>query len=70
MKEYFRSPCVNGWGDLVLIKPEEGDDFQYFVENYQDLLDTWFYDIRGWTPGLVATEREVWVRCQGVPLQA
>lgn len=54
----------------MLIKPEEGDDFQYFVENYQDLLDTWFYDIRGWTPGLVATEREVWVRCQGVPLQA
>lgn len=39
----------------MLIKPEEGDDFQYFVENYQDLLDTWFYDIRGWTPSLVAT---------------
>lgn len=56
-------------GDLVLIKPTEGEEFEDFVKNYEDLLETWFYDIRGWSPELVAKEREVWVMCQGVPIQ-
>lgn len=57
-------------GDMVLIKPREGEDFLEFVKDYEDLVETWFYDIKPWSPGQVATEREAWIRCQGVPLHA
>lgn len=54
---------------MVLIKPIEGEDFVEFVKEYEDLVETWFYDIRPWAPGEVARERETWIRCQGIPLQ-
>lgn len=38
------------------------------MKEYKDLVETWFYDIKPWSPGDVACEREAWVRCQGVPL--
>lgn len=57
-------------GDLVLIKPTEGEVFEDFVKDYEDLIETWFYDVRGWSPEMVAKEREAWIRCQGVPLHA
>lgn len=55
---------------MVLIKPTEGEDFEGFVKEYEDLVETWFYDVRQWSPGIVVKEREAWVRCQGVPLHA
>lgn len=55
---------------MILIKPREGEDFLEFVKDYEDLVETWFYDIKPWSPGQVATERETWIRCQGVLLHA
>lgn len=57
-------------GDLVLIKPVEGEDFVEFVKNYEDLVEMWFYDLRPWSPGDVAREREAWIRCEGLPIHA
>lgn len=56
-------------GDMVLIKPSEGEVFEEFIKEYEDLVETWFYDVRKWSPGEVSRQRETWVRCQGVPLQ-
>lgn len=56
-------------GDMVLIKPVEGEDFVELVKDYEDLVESWFYDIRSWSPKEVAREREAWIRCQGVPVQ-
>lgn len=57
-------------GDMVLIKPTEGEDFDKFLKEYEDLITTWFYDVRGWSRITVPKERDTWVRCQGVPLHA
>lgn len=55
---------------MVLIKLAEGEDFLEVVKDYEDLLETWFDDIRQWSPSEVTREREAWIRCQGVPLHA
>lgn len=55
---------------MVLIMPTEGKVFEDFVKDYEDLVESWFYDVRGWSPGAVAKERDTWVRCQGVPIHA
>lgn len=54
----------------MLIKLAEGEEFEEFVKEYEDFVSTWFYDIRGWTPGMVPKEREAWIRCQDVPIHA
>lgn len=56
-------------GNMVLVKPVEGEDFLEFVKDYEDLVETWFADVRPWSPWEVAREKETWVTCQGVPLQ-
>lgn len=55
-------------GDMVLIKPVEGVDFEGFIKDSDEVLETWFRDIRQWSQGEVAREREAWIRCQGVPI--
>lgn len=55
-------------GDLVLIKPTEGEDLEQFIKEYEELLESWFHDIRHWSPREVVREREAWICCQGVPL--
>lgn len=56
---------------MVLIKSAvEEENFEGFVKRYEDLVATWFYDIRQLSPGLVTKERDAWIRCQGVPLHA
>lgn len=55
---------TNG-GDMVLIKPKEGECLEETVKEYEDLISTWFYDLRKWSIVMVQKEREVWIRCQG-----
>lgn len=57
-------------GDMVLIKPANGEVFEEFMKEYEDLMETWFYDVRQWSSALVVKERGAWLRCQGVPLHA
>lgn len=66
----FSFTIVPMGGEMVLIKPTEGEDFVEFVKDYESLVETWFYDLRQWSPDVVVKEREAWIRCQGVPLHA
>lgn len=49
--------------DLVLVKVEEGEVFAELVSNAKDLFETWFSNLRPWTPEEVAKERYAWIRC-------
>lgn len=38
-------------GDMVLIKPVEGVDFEGFIKDSDEVLETWFRDIGQWSQG-------------------
>ncbi|GKV12724.1 hypothetical protein SLEP1_g23841 [Rubroshorea leprosula] len=57
-------------GKLVLLDCKDKNELRDLVKLGKDWLSQWFEDVRPWTPNMIACERFVWLRCQGVPLQA
>lgn len=58
MRGSFNFTVTAMGGDTVLIKPVEGENFESFLEEYNDMVSTWFHDVRQWSPGAVAKVRD------------
>ncbi|GLT45722.1 hypothetical protein SLA2020_195340 [Shorea laevis] len=56
-------------GKLILLEGDDKEELKEIVENAKQWLNQWFDDIKPWSPNMVATERFVWLKCLGVPLQ-
>ncbi|GKV27405.1 hypothetical protein SLEP1_g36578 [Rubroshorea leprosula] len=70
MEGYFFCRVRAMGGKMVLLDCEDKEELKDLVEMAADWLGQWFEEIQPWSPELVAHERFVWIRCQGVPLNA
>ncbi|GLT97602.1 hypothetical protein SLE2022_151590 [Rubroshorea leprosula] len=70
MEGYFFCRVRAMGGKMVLLDYEDKKELKDLVEMAADWLGQWFEEIQPWSPELVAHERFVWIRCQGVPLNA
>ncbi|GKV09853.1 hypothetical protein SLEP1_g21292 [Rubroshorea leprosula] len=68
MEGYFSCQIRAMGGRLVLMDCEDKEELKDLVESASEWLGQWFEKVCPWTPDLVAEERFVWIRCQGVPL--
>ncbi|GKV25593.1 hypothetical protein SLEP1_g35004 [Rubroshorea leprosula] len=68
MEGYFSCRIRAMGGRLVLMDCEDKDELKDLVESASEWLGQWFEKVCPWTPNLVAEERFVWIKCQGVPL--
>ncbi|GKV48453.1 hypothetical protein SLEP1_g55266 [Rubroshorea leprosula] len=68
MEGYFSCRIRAMGGRLVLMDCEDKDELKDLVESASEWLGQWFEKVCPWTPDLVAEERFVWIKCQGVPL--
>lgn len=57
-------------GNLVLLKVTEDEDFSELLKDEEGAFQSWFSEIRKWSPAEVPRYRHTWIRCQGVPLHA
>ncbi|KAK7243673.1 hypothetical protein RIF29_38482 [Crotalaria pallida] len=57
-------------GDLVLLKPVEGEDFKEILKDSEELLSNWFVYVKPWDEEDIAGYRISWLRCAGIPLHA
>ncbi|GKV16062.1 hypothetical protein SLEP1_g26767 [Rubroshorea leprosula] len=70
MEGYFSCQIRAMGGRMVLLDCEDKEELKDLVELAADWLGQWFEEMRPWKPEMVAKERFVWIRCQGVPLNA
>ncbi|GKV45171.1 hypothetical protein SLEP1_g52281 [Rubroshorea leprosula] len=70
MEGYFSCRIRAMGGKLVLLDGDDKDEVKALVEMASEWLGRWFEEVRPWSPEMVADERFVWIRCQGVPLNA
>ncbi|GLU08672.1 hypothetical protein SLE2022_255710 [Rubroshorea leprosula] len=70
MEGYFSCRIRAMGGRMVLLDGEDKEELKDLVELAADWLGQWFEEVRPWKPEMVAKERFVWIRCQGVPLNA
>ncbi|GKV11959.1 hypothetical protein SLEP1_g23168 [Rubroshorea leprosula] len=70
MEGYFSCRIRAMGGKLVLLDCEDKEELKDLVELGANWLGQWFEEVRPWTPDMVSKERFVWMRCQGVPLNA
>ncbi|GKV41862.1 hypothetical protein SLEP1_g49342 [Rubroshorea leprosula] len=70
MEGYFSCRIRAMGGRMVLLDCEDKEELKDLVELAADWLGQWFEVVRPWTPEMVAKERFVWIRGQGVPLNA
>ncbi|GKV42304.1 hypothetical protein SLEP1_g49718 [Rubroshorea leprosula] len=68
MEGYFTCRVRAMGGKLVLMDCEDKEELKDLVESASEWLGQWFEKVCPWSPELVAKERFVWIRCQGVPL--
>ncbi|GKV11938.1 hypothetical protein SLEP1_g23150 [Rubroshorea leprosula] len=68
MESYFSYRIRAMGGKLVLLDCDDKEELKDLVEMASDWLEQWFEEVSPWTPEKVASERFVWIRCQGVPL--
>ncbi|GKV21933.1 hypothetical protein SLEP1_g31856 [Rubroshorea leprosula] len=68
MEGYFSCRIRAMGGKMVLLDCEDKEELKDLVEMASDWLAQWFEEVSPWTPEKVASERFVWIRCQGVPL--
>ncbi|CAL0330904.1 unnamed protein product [Lupinus luteus] len=54
----------------VLLKGEEGVDVKDYIKQEEIWCKNLFKEIRRWSPGELAMDRTIWVRCSGIPMQA
>ncbi|KAF1865921.1 hypothetical protein Lal_00033383 [Lupinus albus] len=57
-------------GRSFLLRSEEDDDIEAFLEGEPAWFQSRFCVLRKWVPKDLASERFIWVRCYGVPLHA
>lgn len=67
LSKWFQIPMG---GNLVLIKVTEDEDFLELLKNEEGAFQSWFSEIRKWSPVEVPRYCHTWIRCQGVPLHA
>ncbi|GKV32614.1 hypothetical protein SLEP1_g41208 [Rubroshorea leprosula] len=70
MEGYFSCRLRAMGGKLVLMDGQDKDEIKDLVEGAPEWLGQWFSEVKPWSPSMVAKERFVWIRCQGVPLHA
>ncbi|GKV26629.1 hypothetical protein SLEP1_g35894 [Rubroshorea leprosula] len=70
MEGYFSCQIQAMGGKMVLLLGEDKEELKDLVEMASDWLRQWFAEVQPWTPKMIANERFVWIRCQGVPLNA
>ncbi|GKV17381.1 hypothetical protein SLEP1_g27896 [Rubroshorea leprosula] len=70
MEGYFSCKVRPMGGRLVLLEGGDKEEMKDLVELAPEWLGQWFEDLKPWNPKLVARERFVWLRCQGVPTHA
>ncbi|GLT47665.1 hypothetical protein SLA2020_213410 [Shorea laevis] len=70
MEGYFSCQFRAMGGKMVLLDCEDKEELKNLVELGATWLGQWFQEVRPWTPKMVSKERFVWMRCQGVPLNA
>ncbi|GKV51770.1 hypothetical protein SLEP1_g58395 [Rubroshorea leprosula] len=68
MERYFSCRIQAMGGRLVLMDCEDKEELKDLVESASEWLGQWFEKVRPWTPYMVAEERFVWIKCQGVAL--
>jgi hypothetical protein len=56
-----------GDNKVLLRSPVEGD-VDRLLKSKNECIKYYFSDLKPWNPGLVATQREVWVQIYGIPL--
>ncbi|GKV47796.1 hypothetical protein SLEP1_g54658 [Rubroshorea leprosula] len=54
-------------GKLVLIDVDDKEELKNLVETGKDWLRQWFAEIKEYAPTIIASERFVWLKIQGVP---
>ncbi|GKV53163.1 hypothetical protein SLEP1_g59701 [Rubroshorea leprosula] len=70
MEGYFSCQIRPMGGRLVLLDCQDKEELKDLVEMASNWLRQWFEEVHPWSPEMVAKERFVWMRCQGVPLNA
>ncbi|GAB4837046.1 hypothetical protein Ancab_039548 [Ancistrocladus abbreviatus] len=69
MEDYYGCTIHPMGGKLVLLSSTDPSELHDLVAMGRDWLAQWFADVRPWSCGEVGSERLVWVRWQGMPLQ-
>ncbi|GKU94304.1 hypothetical protein SLEP1_g7819 [Rubroshorea leprosula] len=70
MEGYFSCKVRPMGGRLVLLEGGDKDEIKDLVETTPEWLGQWFEEIKPWSPSMVAGERFMWIRCQGIPVHA
>ncbi|GKV02939.1 hypothetical protein SLEP1_g15313 [Rubroshorea leprosula] len=70
MEGYFSCRLGVIGGEMVLMDCEDKEELKDLVQGAADWLGQWFFEVKPWSPLMVAKERFVWIRSQGSPLQA
>ncbi|GKV19478.1 hypothetical protein SLEP1_g29737 [Rubroshorea leprosula] len=70
MEGYFSCRIRAMGGKMVLLDGDDKEEVKALVEMASEWLGRWFEEVRPWSPEMVADERFVWIRCQGVLLNA
>ncbi|GKV32990.1 hypothetical protein SLEP1_g41549 [Rubroshorea leprosula] len=70
MEGYFSCRVRAMGGRLVLLEGGDKEEIKDLIELAPDWMGQWFKDIKPWNSSIVAKERFVWLRCQGVPVHA
>ncbi|GKV19934.1 hypothetical protein SLEP1_g30130 [Rubroshorea leprosula] len=70
MEGYFSCKVRAMGGRLVLLEGGDKEEIKDLVEIAPEWLGQWFIEIKPWNSAMVAQERFVWLRCQGVPVHA
>ncbi|GKV44689.1 hypothetical protein SLEP1_g51849 [Rubroshorea leprosula] len=70
MEGYFSCRLRAMGGKMLLMDCEDKEELKDLVQGASDWLGQWFSEVKPWSPSMVAKERFVWIRCQGVPMLA
>jgi hypothetical protein len=67
--EGFKSISVtNMGGNMVIIRSPVEGDVGRLLRSKNECLDYFFSEVKPWSPGLLAVQREVWIQVFGIPL--
>jgi hypothetical protein len=55
-------------GNMAILRSPVVGDVERLVKSKNECLSYYFSAIKPWNPGLMATQREVWVQIYGIPL--
>jgi hypothetical protein len=67
--EGFQSIKVtNMGGNMALIRSPVEGDVQRLLKSRNECLTYYFSKLKPWNPGLIATQREVWIQVYGIPI--